>query len=635
MKLRILEGTSVYENGVKVGPLDLQEGQASERFVIIESASLTDLRPVELTEGELKLFEDKAKHGLMAMEGRFQFGDKLNANNRIYPDKIWEKILAPGSKWMKRVQAGEMIGEADHPKDGETLLKRAAIRVTDIKRNPNNPKEIMGRCVILNTRAGQDLKAIHEGGGRIGVSSRGQGSVVRLDGHDVVQDDFDLETWDAVYNPSTHGAFPEEVKESREGTFEPTTLLKESTDMDRLAELQKRLEKWRGKDHSSMSLDAIGLLREELNEIQDELTEGDFGAAAPKATKLVLETERLLRRLDERKAPEKPSQPLSESTKPGQPSGRPGTAEGVAELIESLDLEGSLDLAENTSVVRSAYRDATGVEGSLQKHELDGIALAAKALAESVESYEKEVPEITVTIRRPGLTEGKDETFKVTSERELAQKLQEKAGDAVIVEVDRSEAVFAQCADRFGGLLEAQTLKAKTAEEAVSAARNEVSEMSTKLATAKQFLESMAVRVKSAEGGIFEAKADGEAAVEILEAVPELVDHATLRGAVAALAATHPHLDGLAEALSHVDTIEEAIKITQAMAEKAIPDFLREPVTESESRDKRVEQALNESRRAEAKQVEESKNEFRDKKQKSLVETTINVVDVVKSMGGK
>lgn len=639
-KMQILEGTTIYEDGVEIGKLELSEGEKAGPFVIIESATLTELRQVDLREDDQALVEGKKHGGLMAMEGRFQFGDKLNANNRMYPDKIWDRILKSDSKYMKRIQGGEMLGEADHPNDGETRLQRVACRVTNVWRNPDNPKEIMGRCVILNTENGKNLRAIHEGGGKLGISSRGQGSVVRLDGHDVVQEDYDLETWDVVYNPSTHGAYPEEVQES---VGKPTNIVAKETfgmNNSRLDELSKRLEKYRSRDTSGLSRDAIELLSEEVEGIQEALTSADFGSDAPAAAKLVTEAALFARDLstlaESKKAgPQAPPDEIVAEKKTPDLIKRPGTAEEVASLIESLSLQGSLEVSENTKLALSAYRGAVNAEGALHGHEMDGVGLAAKKLVESAENFEKEVPEIRAIIKKGGLNEDLATMVTATSERELTEKIKELVGpETLVIEVDRSEMIYEDCAHKFNRLLEEQVLKANSAVEESARNKSDLTELSTKLTTAKQFVEALAKRTKRAEGSLVEAKGNAEAAVELLEAIPGEVAEERIRGAVSALAAMCAHVPGLVEALSQVNSVEEAIEVTQELKERSIPELIREPVVE---RDERVNEALNENRKVQEGKLEEGKrdNKFSDKKREGLRETTNRVMDHVKAMGGR
>jgi hypothetical protein len=212
----VLEGAKIYDKGVLVKTLELAEGQKSDRFVICENLRFGSLREVKGGSAPMHITEAaKGRKVLLTLEGVFQRSDTVNANNRIYPDSIWKKSIdEDGGAFRKRLSAGEVLSESDHPKDGETLLTRVAGVVEDIWRDENDRKVIRGRIHVLDTTSGRNLLAIHQGGGHLGVSSRGQGSVVRLDGKDVVQEDFALDTWDLVHNPSTPGAYPNEVEES-------------------------------------------------------------------------------------------------------------------------------------------------------------------------------------------------------------------------------------------------------------------------------------------------------------------------------------------------------------------------------------------------------------------------------------
>ncbi|MCI0528698.1 MAG: hypothetical protein L0Y56_14770, partial [Nitrospira sp.] len=118
MKLRILEGTSLYQDGERVGNLDLKEGQKAGPFVIIESASglLKEVSPT-VAESNMTLSEGKSSPGpLLTLEGLFQLADTKNANNRIYPESIWKRVFEDGKgDTLQSVERGEMLGECDHP----------------------------------------------------------------------------------------------------------------------------------------------------------------------------------------------------------------------------------------------------------------------------------------------------------------------------------------------------------------------------------------------------------------------------------------------------------------------------------------------------------------------------------------
>lgn len=150
----------------------------------------------------------------MVLEGVFQRSDVPNANKRIYPRKVWESLLAAKSPVIRRVKERAMIGHLEHPEDGSTDLNRGAILVTGLKLQEDGT--VWGRLVVLNTPAGKIVQEYVDAGVKIGISSRGTGSV---DSKGVVQEDFNVDTWDIVYNPSTPGAHPtmEKTNESKGG----------------------------------------------------------------------------------------------------------------------------------------------------------------------------------------------------------------------------------------------------------------------------------------------------------------------------------------------------------------------------------------------------------------------------------
>lgn len=160
------------------------------------------------------------KDGKWVVEGPFQRSDVENANKRRYPRKIWERIFGdPQSRQQQTIRARGMIGHLEHPKDGRTDGKEGAIVVTEgtLRRDG----VVWGKAEILDTPNGLILQEYTRKHVRWGVSSRGNGSV-DSDGK-VNENDYDLETFDAVMRPSTPGAYPLPVKgvpSTREGIEE-------------------------------------------------------------------------------------------------------------------------------------------------------------------------------------------------------------------------------------------------------------------------------------------------------------------------------------------------------------------------------------------------------------------------------
>jgi len=174
------------------------------------------------------------------LSGVFQNFEEVNLNNRVYPESIWDKQLSEGSEFHTRLSNNLALGLVEHPADGITDLGRVALRVTEARKATSeeilasegklHQGDIVGSLELLETPQGQILIALTEAGIPWGVSSRGNGSIREGSAdHDVVDDDFQLETWDAVFSPSVARAIP--------------SLMKESTNKAKLTESISKLDK--------------------------------------------------------------------------------------------------------------------------------------------------------------------------------------------------------------------------------------------------------------------------------------------------------------------------------------------------------------------------------------------------------
>jgi len=183
------------------GSRNLTESVGSATIV----ESINDLELVE------KDGEKVIKDGVYVVEGPFQRSDVKNANQRVYPRKIWERLINESSPVMKTVRARGMIGHLEHPKDGRTDGNEGALVVTNLKLKEDGV--VWGHAELLDTPKGKILQEYTKKKVRWGVSSRGNGSV---DESGMVSDkDYMLETWDAVMRPSTPGAYPTPTKDSK------------------------------------------------------------------------------------------------------------------------------------------------------------------------------------------------------------------------------------------------------------------------------------------------------------------------------------------------------------------------------------------------------------------------------------
>jgi hypothetical protein len=134
----------------------------------------------------------------------------FNQNGRSYP----LPILKRESEKYKNVFVKERraLGELDHPDSQVVNLSNVSHNIVDLWWDGN---DLMGKIEILSTPSGNIAKELLKSGIRLGISSRGMGSVKNLgEGKVEVQDDFEIVCWDLVSNPSTQGAFMDQMNES-------------------------------------------------------------------------------------------------------------------------------------------------------------------------------------------------------------------------------------------------------------------------------------------------------------------------------------------------------------------------------------------------------------------------------------
>jgi len=164
-----------------------------EYYELCEGGICKDL----LTEEEKRF----VANGGMMLSGKLQEADVENGNGRVYPYKV---IMREVNNYKKLVKERRALGELDHPDDSVINLKNASHLVTDIWMED---KSVMGKVKVLDTPSGQVLKSLVESGVKLGISSRGMGSVSESNGGTVVQEDFQLICFDFVSEPSTPNAF--------------------------------------------------------------------------------------------------------------------------------------------------------------------------------------------------------------------------------------------------------------------------------------------------------------------------------------------------------------------------------------------------------------------------------------------
>jgi hypothetical protein len=157
--------------------------------------------------------KDGSKHYFI--EGVFMQSNQKNRNGRIYEKKNLERAV---EKYVtEQVKTGRAVGELNHPEGPTVNLDKVSHKITDLHWQGN---DVVGKASILNTPMGNIVSGLLEGGVKLGVSSRGMGSLVQKNGVQYVGDDFMLSTVDIVQDPSAPSAFVNGVMEGVEWVWD-------------------------------------------------------------------------------------------------------------------------------------------------------------------------------------------------------------------------------------------------------------------------------------------------------------------------------------------------------------------------------------------------------------------------------
>ena len=176
---------------------------------------LVDVRPFDISRDKINE-SIKENDGRLVVKGVLQRAESKNQNGRIYPREVLLKEVA---KYLEnQVRERRALGELDHPESAVVNLNNTSHNIIEMHWNND---DLMGTVEVLSTPAGNILKELFKSGIKLGISSRGLGSVEPIkegeDGEEdtvEVQPDFELIAFDFVSNPSTHGAFMNPVNES-------------------------------------------------------------------------------------------------------------------------------------------------------------------------------------------------------------------------------------------------------------------------------------------------------------------------------------------------------------------------------------------------------------------------------------
>lgn len=169
------------------------------------------------------LTESENGKKVLYIEGVFAQAEKENRNGRIYPKEVLHKAIADYGQ--DYVANGRAFGELNHPDSAFVNPDRTCILIKNLQWQGN---DVIGKARVLETTCGLTVKAMIEGGGVIGVSTRGAGNIEDTkNGIDYVADDYQIFAIDVVTNPSGINCWVKGVNEAVEMWVEDG-ILKES-----------------------------------------------------------------------------------------------------------------------------------------------------------------------------------------------------------------------------------------------------------------------------------------------------------------------------------------------------------------------------------------------------------------------
>ena len=163
------------------------------------------------------LVENKNGKKSMYIEGVFLQGNIKNRNGRMYPSEVLRKDV--GRYTENHIQTGRALGELGHPEGPTVNLDRVSHKIISLRESGSN---FVGKAKILNTPMGKIASSLIEEGVKLGVSSRGIGSLrPTKEGINVVGEDFMLATAaDIVADPSAPDAFVEGIMEGKDWVWD-------------------------------------------------------------------------------------------------------------------------------------------------------------------------------------------------------------------------------------------------------------------------------------------------------------------------------------------------------------------------------------------------------------------------------
>jgi hypothetical protein len=144
------------------------------------------------------------------LRGLFQKSNAQNANGRVYSNELLKREI---DKLLPAIKERKLVGQLDHPQSATIEFTKASHLISGLQFNEETG-EAIGELELLGTPCGKIAEALIDANVKVGISSRGLGTVRKEEEYLVVNDDFQLITFDLVAEPSTPGAYPMPISES-------------------------------------------------------------------------------------------------------------------------------------------------------------------------------------------------------------------------------------------------------------------------------------------------------------------------------------------------------------------------------------------------------------------------------------
>ena len=181
------------------------------------------------------VFEQGNNKGILGkLKGVFaDYKHGTRNSDRLYSEELWDNRVFGSEDVMEALETKTLFGELDHPEGDrcETLAKNAAISIVKLEKRPDEGV-IYGEAEILDTPTGRIVKALADSGAKLGVSSRGMGEEVFVDGQNIIDPDtYDFITFDVVVTPANTKARVE-LTESKQISKLTESLKKEINDAE-------------------------------------------------------------------------------------------------------------------------------------------------------------------------------------------------------------------------------------------------------------------------------------------------------------------------------------------------------------------------------------------------------------------